>query len=116
MKEYIDKPFYDVDYCKYSDWGYKKRTRIWTNVLGFTPKTCKKDCPNMEGTKHQLNIGHLSFIKDGDKVISLSSKALREKYKNYEKFRGRRVSLTLAERYRIPPALIEELLSRTIAG
>ena len=116
MKEYIDKPFYDVDYCKYSDWGYKKRTRIWTNVLGFTPKTCKKDCPNMEGTKHKLNIGHLSFIKDGDQVISLSSKSLREKYKNYEKFRGRRVSLTLAERYRIPPTLIEELLSRTIAG
>ena len=53
--------------------------------LGFTPKTCKKDCPNMEGTKHKLNIGHLSFIKDGDNVISLSSKSLREKYKNFEK-------------------------------
>jgi site-specific DNA-cytosine methylase len=24
MKNYIDKPFYDVDYCRYSDWGYKK--------------------------------------------------------------------------------------------
>ena len=24
-------PFYDIDYCMYSDWGYKKRTRIWTN-------------------------------------------------------------------------------------
>jgi hypothetical protein len=24
MKTYIqDKPYYDVDYCKYSDWGYK---------------------------------------------------------------------------------------------
>ena len=34
MKGYIDKPFYDVDYCKYSGWGYKKRTRIWTNILG----------------------------------------------------------------------------------
>jgi hypothetical protein len=72
--------------------GAIKRTRVWTNVLGFTPKTCKKDCPNMEsegGTKHKLNIGHLSFIKDGDKIISLSSKSLREKYKNFEKFRGR---------------------------
>ena len=37
------------------------------------------------GTKHKLNIGHLSFIKNGDKVISLSSKSLREKYKNFEK-------------------------------
>ena len=70
----------------------------------------------MEGTKHQLNIGHLSFIKDGDKLISLSSKTLREKYKDFDKIRGRRVSLTLAERYRIPPTLIEELLSRTVAG
>ena len=26
-----DISFYDVDYCMYSDWGYKKRTRIWTN-------------------------------------------------------------------------------------
>ena len=27
MKDYIsDRPFYDVDYCKYSDWGMRKRT------------------------------------------------------------------------------------------
>ena len=62
------------------------------------------------GTKHKIKIGHHSFVKDGDEVISLSSKALRDKYKNYEKFKGRKVSSTLAERYRIPPALIEELL------
>ena len=116
MKDYIDKPFYDVDYCKYAAWGYRKRTRVWTNIFGFTLKTCKKDCPNMEGTKHKIYIGHLSFIKDGDKFISLLSKSLREKYKNYEMFKGNRVSLTLAERYRIPPALIEELLARTVAG
>jgi hypothetical protein len=30
-----DIPFYDVDYCMYSDWGYKKRTRIWTNKTDF---------------------------------------------------------------------------------
>jgi len=29
MKEYItDQPFYDVDYCMYSDYGYKKPTRF----------------------------------------------------------------------------------------
>lgn len=58
MKEYItDKPFYDVDYCKYSNWGYKKRTRFWTNIKGFEAKKCKKDCDNMveidEGKKHK---------------------------------------------------------------
>lgn len=44
MKKYIDKPFYDVHYCKYSDWGYKKPTRIWTNKIDFAPKKCKNDC------------------------------------------------------------------------
>ena len=35
MKESIDKPYYDVDYCKYADWGYRKRTRVWTNLIGL---------------------------------------------------------------------------------
>jgi len=50
MKEYISDiiPYYDVDYCKYSDFGYKKRTRFWTNIIGFSPKLCKNDCPNMK--------------------------------------------------------------------
>jgi len=53
MKEYInDKPYYDVDYCKYCDWGYRKRTRIWTNVLNFEPKLCRKDCGTVRGNKH----------------------------------------------------------------
>ena len=44
MKEYIvDKPFYDVDYCKYG-FCYRKKTRIWTNILNFKPKICKYDC------------------------------------------------------------------------
>ena len=53
LKSYnIDKPYYDVDYCKYADWGYRKRTRVWTNAVGFVPKTCKKDCNSMVGDKH----------------------------------------------------------------
>lgn len=58
MKTYIkDKPFYDVDYCKYADWGYKKRTRFWTNIEGFKPLLCKKDCNSIEGGKHKVRIG-----------------------------------------------------------
>ena len=53
MKEFITKPYYDVDYCKYADWGYRKRTRIWTNLNGFIPKLCKKDCNSMDGNKHK---------------------------------------------------------------
>jgi len=53
MKEYItDKPFYDVDYCKYSDWGYKKRTRFWTNIKGFEPKLCNVKKRHLNSSKN----------------------------------------------------------------
>jgi hypothetical protein len=51
MKKYVDRPFYIVDYCRYADWGYKKPTRIWTNLEGFIPKRC-----NCVG-KHVLRLG-----------------------------------------------------------
>ena len=57
MKNYInDKPYYDVDYCKYSNWGYRKRTRIWTNVPNFQPMICKKDCGSIVGKKHVADV------------------------------------------------------------
>jgi len=56
MKNYMTKPFYDVDYCKYSDWGYRKRTRIWTNKESFNNKLCKKDCINMLNGKHSKDV------------------------------------------------------------
>ncbi len=84
MKDFINLPFYDVDYCRYSNYGYKKRTRIWTNIKGFDPKLCNKKCDNMKDNKHitVLGIGnHKTSQKD---------------------------------RYRIPPKLIEELFILTI--
>ena len=57
MKDYINLPFYDVDYCRYSNWGYRKRTRIWTNIKGFDPKLCNKKCGNIIDNKHRINIG-----------------------------------------------------------
>tara|TARA_E500000318_G_scaffold111912_1_gene132600 strand:- start:831 stop:1814 length:984 start_codon:yes stop_codon:yes gene_type:complete len=59
MKHYIEEKhpnyntYYDVDYCKYSDWGYKKRTRFWTNIKGFEGKKCKNDCGNVVVIKTQ---------------------------------------------------------------
>ncbi len=52
------KPFYDGDYCMYSNWGYKKRTRIWTNKLDWNNLLCdgKGTCGNMINTKHKLNV------------------------------------------------------------
>jgi site-specific DNA-cytosine methylase len=53
-----DIPFYLVDYCMYSDWGYKKRTRIWTNKKDFKPLVCNKNCGNMVGKMHKTNLGN----------------------------------------------------------
>jgi site-specific DNA-cytosine methylase len=51
-------PYYDVDYCRFSNWGYKKRTRIWTNVL-FKNSLCMGEgvCPNMIGKYHKVSFG-----------------------------------------------------------
>jgi len=49
---------YVVDYCMYSDWGYRKRTRIWTNRTDFHNKLCDKKCGNMVGNLHKTNLGN----------------------------------------------------------
>jgi len=44
-----DIPFYDVSYCMYCDWGYEKKTRIWTNKKDWNNLICDKSgaCGNM---------------------------------------------------------------------
>mgnify|MGYP003655282352 FL=1 len=81
MKNYMAiYPYYDVDYCMFSNFGYRKRTRIWTNVTGFEALLCNKKCGNMIGNKHNQQIG------EGNHLLKLKDK------------------------YRIPQKLIEELL------
>ena len=53
-----DITFYLVDYCMYSDWGYRKRTRIWTNKKDWDNKLCNKKCGNMVGNLHKTNLGN----------------------------------------------------------
>ena len=46
-------PYNDVDYCRYG-MPYRKRTRIWNNLYGWTPRPlCKKDCESIEDGKHK---------------------------------------------------------------
>lgn len=64
MKDYLTHlPYYDVDYCKYSDWGYQKPTRIWTNQIGFIPKLCNKDCGMIENGKHMISLGNTTLVR-----------------------------------------------------
>ena len=98
MKEYINPliPFYDVDYCKYSDFGYKKTTRFWTNIEGFKPKLCNKECGNINKNKHKIDLGGRKLYRH---IRSADGGSNSTDY----------LGTTLKERYRIPPKLIEEL-------
>ncbi len=97
MKLYIDKSisWFDVDYCKYTDWGYRKRTRIWhgSPIPDFVPQICKKDCGYIENGRHLMN-------------VTGNPKGRNNK--------GQGGGNNRTPRYRIPPVLIKELLSPLI--
>lgn len=89
MKDYIvNRPMKICDYCRYSNWGYRKRTCIWTNHPSFQGLKCNYECNNLiEGTrKHKNSIC--------DRMID----GIRMKRKN-----------KLQDRYRVPPLLIKQL-------
>ncbi|QHR78503.1 DNA methyltransferase [Lymphocystis disease virus 4] len=91
MKNYVlNRRHYTVDYCQYSDWGYRKRTRIWTNLLNFTPKLCvKSTCKNV-----------ILNIKTNKQIHKLRTDGGGNGYKG----------TTRLERYRVPELLIKELM------
>jgi len=80
MKHYIDKPYYDVDYCMYG-FDYRKRTRIWTNRLDFQPKLCNRHCGFIVGNRHVMQVN--SYGGSNNRTM----------------------------RYRIPEALVRELIT-----
>ena len=119
MKSYItDLDYYDVDYCKYSEWGYKKATRFWTNIKGFKPKICKKDCKNIVESKtqkiHKTRMGTSKTIIDNGKLIRCNTKELRKRYKHRKNVTDVGGGTNRLERYRIPAQLINDLLDKCI--
>tara|TARA_R110001592_G_scaffold9704_8_gene51369 strand:- start:914 stop:1627 length:714 start_codon:yes stop_codon:yes gene_type:complete len=94
-----DLPFYDVDYCMYSDWGYKKKTRFWTNRKNFNAQLCNKQCGNMV----KINDKHIHKSNCGN---SAQNRLVRKHKKNIHDFGG---GTNRLERYRIPPKLISKL-------
>ena len=87
-----DLPNYVVDYCMYSDWGYRKRTRIWTNKKDWNALKCDKNCGNMVGNLHKTNLGNA----DRFKIANI---------KNVNKYNA----TNQQDRYRIPEDLIYSL-------
>jgi hypothetical protein len=115
MKSYItDLPFYDVDYCKYSDWGYKKSTRFWSNIEGFDAKVCKKDCDNIITIKGKPTKGVHKDVWNNTRKLHIKNcgnaaqaKLTKKHSVDISKVGGGSNRL---ERYRIPAQIIEELL------
>jgi site-specific DNA-cytosine methylase len=112
MKSYItDKPYYDVDYCQYSDWGYRKRTRIWSNIEGFNSKLCdSKTCKNMVGTQHRASLGGGYSVIINNKyknLVATEFKKLQESGVKYELVKTNQLSKH--KKYRIPQQLIIDL-------
>ena len=91
-----DIPFYDVSYCMYSDWGYEKKTRIWTNKKEWNHLQCDKSgrCGNMIGKKHRVNVSKVGCGQQHNTEKDL-------------KFLGR--GTNRIDRYRIPEDLIFSL-------
>ena len=86
MKQFIERPFYVVDYCMYGD-SARKRTQIWTNITTFSPKRCNKNCGSFFENRH------LSAATGGT-----------------TKQKGRGSGDSKNSRYAIPKALVNELL------
>jgi hypothetical protein len=57
-----DIPYIDIDYCRFSNWGYRKRTRIWTNQ-SLETALCqgKGNCPNMADGRHKNALGNGTY-------------------------------------------------------
>jgi len=123
-----NEKFLTFDYCKYSDWGYKKPTTFLTNIPNIEPKICKNDCENMLENKKGHNVNNCGYIyyKDENGIPhKCHSEKLKQKAieKGWTKMNLSKHSLNInsvgggnnrLERYRIPPKLIEELFKNCI--
>ncbi len=123
MRHYINDliPYYDVDYCKYSDWGYKKSTRFWTNIEGLEFAKCKNDCENIITIKTQEGATHAGYgtliksstrtlhkcpIGDANKAKPICKHKLNSSKQYNWDGNGK------LERYRIPQKVIEMFFNK----
>jgi len=112
------RPQYDnyktFDYCKFSDWGYRKPTTFLSNIPNLKEVKCNYDCENMLGLRnlHKVNIAGATFATINGRRKRVFSKKERDYCKKHK------ITLECVgggnnrlERYRIPTDLIKHLLS-----
>ena len=122
-----NEKFVNVDYCKYSDFGYKKPTTFLTNIdVNFM--RCKNDCENMKEhtNKHNDKCANITYYKKPcGEIVRLRTKELRAKAEQdgWIKITNKHqkdASINVGggnnrlERYRIPAKIIEELFKNCV--
>lgn len=121
LKQYLPMtklPFVEVDYCKYSNWGYRKRTRLWTNIK-FKPKMCHNDCENLINTgkqivhKNYLGCGRTVVLILNGKIKRVTTKTYNSKYTHIKPVMFSHETTTI-EKYRIPQSLVLDILKETV--
>lgn len=112
MWKYIKeiRPQYDnykvFDYCKFSDFGYKKPTIFLSNIPNLKDVICKNDCANI---KHTNLASQTYAVINGENTLINNAKKrkyCREHNLTLSKVGGGNNRL---ERYRIPKPLIRHL-------
>jgi len=110
-----DKPFYDVSYCMYSDWGYEKLTRVWTNKKDWNNLICDKTgkCGNMINVEnhkiHKVNLGRADDNLRKKHLIHQKSIGIGAKQIKLGQVSVKGGGTNRLERYRIPEDLIFSL-------
>ena len=120
MKNYINEliPFYDIDYCKYSDFGYKKTTRFWTNIEGLEFNKCYNNCEMKDYISDLIPYYDVDYCMYGfdyrkttrfwTNIKSLEFNKCKHTKHNYAL--GHDSNMGLANKYKIPPEAIKKLL------
>lgn len=103
------------DYCKYSNFGYRKSTIFLTNIQNINPKVCNNDCDNMiSSTKHQSSVCNRGqFINNNGETVVCDTREKRKiaRDNNWKHKKNVSRANNKLERYRIPLPLIEDLFN-----
>lgn len=68
-------PFVILDYCQFSDWGYRKRTRFWTcNELEDV--LCHPGCVYIQNGRHVKAVGNSTY----EEYWTVPGKRLEQRY------------------------------------